>query len=120
VHVAADELFACAGQYRMDGDQLKRFRAAVLDPKKGKELTAILAALRRKGFSEDSYEQLQRVPRGVDPAHPQADLLRRKGLIAVFPAPARALLVSRKLVDELVRHAKQTVPLVEWLAAVSV
>jgi uncharacterized protein (TIGR02453 family) len=120
VHVASDELFACAGQYMMDGDQLKRFRAAVLDPKKAKALTALLAKLRRQGFAEDSHEQLQRVPRGIDPEHPQADLLRRKGLIAVFPAPARALLVSRTLVDQLVRHAKQTVPLVEWLAAVSV
>jgi uncharacterized protein (TIGR02453 family) len=119
-HVAADELFACAGQYVMDGDQLKRFRAAILDPKKGKELTAMLATLRRKGFGEESREQLQRVPRGIDPQHPHADLLRRKGLIMVFPAAPRALLVSRKLVDELVRRAKETVPLVEWLSAISV
>ena len=49
-----------------------------------------------------------------------ADLLRRKGLIVTFPTHARSLLTSRKLVDWLVAHSKKTVPLVEWLAAVTV
>ncbi len=119
-HVAADELFACAGQYMMDGEQLKRFRAAVVDPKRGKELAAILAKLERAGFTRGSHEQLQRVPRGFDPEHPAGDLLRRKGLIVAFPDLPRAMLVSPKLVDWLTTHAKQTVPLVEWLAAVTV
>jgi len=120
VHVAADELFVCAGQYMMDGEQLKRFRAAVVDAKRGKQLGTLLATLTRAGFGVDSHEQLQRVPRGFDPEHPHADLLRRKGLIVAFPAPERALLTSRKLVDWLVTHSKPTVPLVEWLAAVTV
>jgi uncharacterized protein (TIGR02453 family) len=120
VHVAADELFACAGQYMMDGEQLKRFRAAVVDAKRGKQLGTLLATLTGAGFGVDSHEQLQRVPRGFDPEHPHADLLRRKGLIVTFPAPERALLTSRKLVDWLVPHSKRTVPLVEWLAAVTV
>jgi uncharacterized protein (TIGR02453 family) len=120
LHVGADELFVCAGQYMMDGEQLKRFRAAVVDAKRGKELTTLLRPLLRAGFTVGSYEQLQRVPRGFDPEHPQADLLRRKGLIVSFPAPARSLLVSRKLVDWLATHSKRAVPLVEWLAAVTV
>lgn len=115
-HVAADELFVAAGQYMMDGEQLKRFRAAIVDAKRGKQLATLLGKLGRGGFRVGSYEQLQRVPRGFDPEHPQADLLRRKGLIVSFPSPPRALLVSRKLVDWLVTHAKSTVPLVEWLA----
>ena len=120
VHVAADEVFACAGQYMMDGEQLKRFRAAVVDPKRGKELTKILAPLTRAGFTIESYEQLQRVPRGFDPEHPQADLLRRKGLIVSYPDLDRSLLTSPQLVDWLVTQSKKTVPLVEWLAAVTV
>jgi uncharacterized protein (TIGR02453 family) len=119
-HVAADELFACAGQYMMDGEQLKRFRAAVVDGKRGKELAAIVKPLERAGFTIESREQLQRVPRGFDPEHPQADLLRRKGLIVSFPDPDRALLTSPKLVDWLVSHGKKAVPLVEWLAATTV
>jgi uncharacterized protein (TIGR02453 family) len=119
-HVGAGELFACAGQYMMDGEQLKRFRAAVGGEERGAELAKIVGALGRAGFTIDSYEQVQRVPRGFDAEHPRADLLRRKGLIAMFPPPPRTLLTSPKLVDELVTHAKKAVPLVEWLAAVTV
>jgi uncharacterized protein (TIGR02453 family) len=120
VHVAPDELFACAGQYMMDGEQLKRFRAAVVDAKRGAEVAGILRPLVRAGFEVGSHEQLQRVPRGFDPEHPRADLLRRKGLMVAFPTPDRAMLTSRKLVDWLAGHAKKSVPLVEWLAAVTV
>jgi uncharacterized protein (DUF2461 family) len=62
-------------------------------------------------------EKLQRVPRGFDPDHPRAGLLRRKGLIVSFTDLPRALLVTPKLVDWLVAHARQAVPVVEWLAA---
>jgi uncharacterized protein (TIGR02453 family) len=120
VHVGADELFVCAGQYMMDGEQLKRFRAAVVDAERGKALTALLRPLLRAGYTVESHDQLQRVPRGFDPEHPQADLLRRKGLIVAFPAPARSLLTSPQLVDWLVTHSRRAVPLVEWLAAVTV
>jgi uncharacterized protein (TIGR02453 family) len=115
-HVAADEVFVASGQYVMDGAQLARFRAAVLDDRRGGELAAILKKLGRAGFAVGSSETLQRIPRGLDPGHPRADLLRRKGLIATFPALPRALLVSRELVTWLVSHTKRVVPLVEWLA----
>jgi uncharacterized protein (TIGR02453 family) len=120
VHVGADELFVCAGQYMMDGEQLKRFRAAVVDGERGTALTTLLRPLLRAGYTVESHEQLQRVPRGFDPEHPRADLLRRKGLIVTFPTPAQALLTSPKLVDWLVTHSRRAVPLVEWLAAVTV
>lgn len=120
VHVAADELFVGAGQYMMDGDQLKRFRSAVDDPKRGPELAKLLAALTRAGFTIESYEQTQRVPRGFDPEHPRAELLRRKGLFVGFPDLDRKLLTSPKLVDWIVTHARKPVPLVEWLAATTV
>lgn len=119
LHVAAREFFACAGQYMMDGEQLRRFRAAVDDAKQGAEIARIVGSLGRAGFTVGSYEETRRVPRGFDPGHPRADLLRRKGLIVSFPGPGRALLTSPKLVDALVAHAKKAVPLVEWLAAVT-
>ena len=119
VHIAARELFVCAGHYMMDGPKLARFRQDVLDAGRGEALAAIVRKLTRAGFTVGSHHTLQRVPRGVDPEHPRADLLRRKGLIVSFPEPARALLVSPTLVDWIVTHVKRTVPLVEWLAAVN-
>ncbi len=117
VHVGATERFVASGQYMMDAAQLGRFRAAVLDDRRGGRLTANLRTLGRAKFEVGSHDVLQRVPRGIAPDHPRADLLRRKGLIVSFPDPPPALLVSRRLVDWLVTHTRRVVPLVEWLAA---
>ena len=116
VHVAAGEVFVAAGQYMMDKPQLERFRAAVAEERRGRELSTLLGKLTRGGFSVGSHDALQRVPRGFDPDHPRADLLKRKGLIVSYPAPPRPLLVSRGLVDWIVTHTRSAVPLVEWLA----
>ncbi len=118
-HVGAEEVFVAAGQYMMDGAQLARFRQALVDERQGGALQQLLRKLTRAGFAVGSHDVLQRVPRGFDPEHPRADLLKRKGLIVTFPELPRRLLVSRKLVDWLVTHAKRAVPLVEWLAAVT-
>ena len=119
VHIGATEVFVAAGQYMMDPTQLARFREAVADDRRGGALGAILGKLTRAGFTVGSHDVLQRVPRGHDPDHPRAALLRRKGLIVTFPDPARGLLVRRALVDWLVTHTTRAVPLVEWLAALA-
>jgi uncharacterized protein (TIGR02453 family) len=118
VHLGAEEVFVAAGQYMMDAAHLARFRAAVVDGRRGGALAGILQRLTRAGFAVGSHDVLQRVPRGLDPDHPRADLLRRKGLIVTFPGPPRRLLVAHGFVDWLVMHTKRAVPLVEWLAAV--
>jgi len=115
LHVAATEAFVAAGHYMMDGPQLARFRAAVLDDAQGARLADVLRRLERAGFTVGSHEMLRKVPRGLDPAHPRADLLRRKGLVVSFPTLPRNLLVERRLVDWLVAHTKRVVPLVDWL-----
>ena len=118
VHIGAGERFVAAGQYMMQPDQLARFREAVLDDRRGAELAVLLRKLGRAGFAVGSHDVLQRVPRGIDPAHPRAELLKRKGLIVTFPEPPRHLLVSHALVDWLVKGVRRAVPLVEWLATV--
>ena len=115
VHLGTD-VFVAAGHYMMLPDQLPRFREAVLDDRRGRALAAMLAGLGRRGFTVDSHETLKKVPRGMDPDHPRAELLKRKGLIVSFPPLPRRLLVSRALVAWLVQHTKQAAPLVEWLA----
>jgi len=117
VHIGAEETFVASGQYMMDGPQLARFRAAVLDDRRGAAVAAILRRLERAGFEVGSHDALRRVPRGFDPDHPRAELLKRKGLIVSFPDLPRRLLVGRGLVEWLVRHTKATVPLVDWLGA---
>ena len=51
-HVGATETVAAAGHYVMETESLARFRAAVADDKRGKELTKILGSLlSKKGFA---------------------------------------------------------------------
>ena len=119
MHLGAQEVFVAAGQYMMDPGQLARYREAVVDERRGEALVAILRKLVRAGFTVRSHDVLQRVPRGLDPDHPRADLLKRKGVIVSFPEPSRDSLVARTLVDWLVTHVKRAVPLVEWLASVA-
>jgi uncharacterized protein (TIGR02453 family) len=118
-HVGAGERFVAAGHYVMDGPQLARFRAALLDDARGGALATTLKSLARAGFTVGSHETLKKVPRGIDPDHPRAALLRRKGLIVSYPDLPAELLVSRDLVDWLVRHTKRVVPVVEWLAGIA-
>ena len=89
-HVGATETFGAAGHYMMEPDSLERFRKAVADDKKGKELEKLLAGLRKKGFEADSHDRLQRVPKGFDPDHPRADLPEDQGPHRVVPrSPGR-------------------------------
>jgi uncharacterized protein (TIGR02453 family) len=110
------ETYVGAGHWMMDADQLARFRAAVLDDRSGREVAAILARLEKSGFVASARESLKKVPRGVDPEHPRAELLKRKGLVVEFPKFPRKLIVSRDFVDWAVKETKRAAPLVEWLS----
>ncbi|HEX7603551.1 MAG TPA: DUF2461 domain-containing protein [Polyangiaceae bacterium] len=109
------ESFAGAGQYSMDGPSLAKFRAAVLEPKRGAELGRMIARLEAKGYRISAMETLKKVPKGVDPTHPRAELLKHKGLVLMFPAMPKGLLAKRALLDWTVTHAKAVAPVVRWL-----
>lgn len=92
-------LLASSGLPYLATDQLSRWRAAVAG-EPGADLDAAMRAARRDGaIIKSGYpEPLKRVPRGTDPEHPRADLLRWKGIEAwgrlddVGHDPARWLL----------------------------
>jgi uncharacterized protein (TIGR02453 family) len=114
-HVGQPQSFGASGHYMMDPSALVKFRKAVADDKKGRELEKLLAALKKKGFSVDSHDTYKRVPQGFDPEHPRAEHLKRKGLTVSFPEMPKGILTSPKLVPWLVDQVKTAAPLVEWL-----
>jgi uncharacterized protein (DUF2461 family) len=88
----------------------------MLDDAKGKRLTRLAKALEKKGATIRAAETLKSTPRGVDPEHPRAELLKLKGLVGMFEdIPARSL-GSRTLVEWLVGRGKLLSPLVRWIA----
>lgn len=115
-HVGAIEIFGAAGHYMMQPESLERFRAAVAAASSGAELDGIVRRLARKGFVTGSHEQLKRVPKGFDPDHPRAELLKRKGLVVTFPALPKGLAATPALTRWVADACKASAPLVEWLA----
>jgi len=115
VHVGQPNSFAAAGHYMMDPRSLERFRAAVVDEQRGKELDKLLASLTKKGFVVRSHDSYKRMPKGYDPEHPRAEHLLRKGLTVGFPDLPRGILASPEFSPWLTRQAKLAAPLVEWL-----
>lgn len=118
LHLGTDN-YAGTGNWMMEPAQLASFRTALLDERRGGELTKILGRLEKAGCSLGSHETLKRPPRGFDPAHPRAELAKRKGLVVGFPEIPVELLTSRELVDWLAKHARSAAPLVEWLQGLS-
>ena len=91
--------FGASGIYGMMPEVLARYRAALLDDERGPEIARIVAKLEKKGFRVGAMETTKKVPRGVDPDHPRAELLKKKGLIVSFEAPL-ATVAKRALLDQ--------------------
>ena len=111
-----DSHMAGAGLYLMDPAQLAKYRKAALDDAKGAELARVVKALEKKGGSIEAGDRLKNPPRGVDPGHPRAELLKLKGLVAMFEGISTSTLRKRDLVDWLLERGKLSAPLVRWLA----
>jgi uncharacterized protein (TIGR02453 family) len=112
--IGSEDIAAC-GQYGMSGPGLQRYRAALLDEKRGAELHKIVKSLEKAGYTLGAMETLKKAPRGIDPDHPRVELLKRKGLMVSLPKVPRALWTSKELVKNLVASAKKAAPLVRWL-----
>lgn len=106
-----------AGLWSMAPEQLARFRKAALHEKHGGHLAGLLHEAERKGHRLVSMAQLSRAPRGVDPAHPRAALLRHKGVALDFPAVPAKVRHSRELLPWCLARAAETAKVVRWLLA---
>jgi uncharacterized protein (TIGR02453 family) len=115
VHLGLDEEFVGAGTYMFDASQLARWRKAVAG-KSGADLMKLVTRLRRAGYQVGGHDDYKKVPRGFDPDHPRAELLKMRGLTAAPGEIPRGLLHDAALAGWLVEHGKALAPLVVWLA----
>jgi len=106
---------AAAGYWAMGPEQLTRYRRAVQNDRQGATLAKLLAPLVRDGYQIISAAQLSRAPKGVDPSHPRADLLRHKGLALDFPPIPTKVRHSKALLDWCVERSQEVAPVVRWL-----
>src|SRR5438094_8324294 len=99
----------------VDDVQLKRLREAVAADRSGKELVAIVAALRKKGYEVEGQE-LKRVPPPYPQDHPRADLLRHKRLFYWKRWPAEAWIATPRARESVTRVWRDGVDLEGWMA----
>jgi uncharacterized protein (TIGR02453 family) len=109
------DLYIGGGMYMMPDTLVGRYRAAVVDKKRGPEIGKIVAGLRaRPGFTVEGVHY-KRVPAGFDPGHPNAELLKHKGLYAGVDEKIPGEFYSARLVDYCLERFAPIVPLNRWL-----
>jgi uncharacterized protein (TIGR02453 family) len=110
-----DRLHLGAGAFEFSGGALDRYRAAVADEITGRNLADIVVELSRRGFRLDE-PILKRVPTPYPADHPNADLLRRKGLTAWRELPDRTEIASPRLLDAVISTFQILAPLNRWIS----
>jgi len=108
-------LYMGGGMYMIPDSLLGRYRKAVVDKSRGAEIRKIVAAIRgRDGFTVEGAHY-KRVPAGFDPAHPNAELLKHKGLYAGFETGIPEEFYSARLVDYCFERFEPVAPLNRWM-----
>ena len=115
IQLSADGLMVSGGSWRLESDQIARYRRAVDDPVQGARLQAEIDRLETAGWSTEG-DRLIRVPAGFDRDHPRLELLKHKALHGTRHwEPAEWLHDSRAL--DVVREAwRELRTLNVWLA----
>lgn len=106
------------GMHGFDKTMLAAYREAVDDDEQGAELESALDSVRQAGSYDLNGEHYKRVPRGFDPDHPRANLLRFNTLYVSSPLIEPAALSSAGLVDVVLDHCQNAAPLHRWLVEV--
>jgi uncharacterized protein (TIGR02453 family) len=115
VQVSADGLAVSGGCWRLQPDQVERYRRAVADDVQGPRLVAEVARLRAAGWSIDG-DRLVRAPRGYPADHERIDLLRHRSLHATRGWEPADWLHEREALDRVRDCWRQLTALNAWLA----
>lgn len=114
LQVSTEGLFVASGYWRMEPDQVERFRTAVDDARRGTDLQARLAVLSDAGLTV-AGDKLKTRPRGVAPNHPRLELLRHRSLYAWRQWDPDAQLHEPSCADRVAETWRLLRPLGEWL-----
>ncbi|WP_072689488.1 DUF2461 domain-containing protein [Rhodococcus marinonascens] len=115
VQIDASGLFVAGGFYAHTPVQVTRFRDAVDDERRGRQLVRTVKKVESAGY-EIGGDKLKTRPRGVAEDHPRLDLMRHKSLTAskVYLSPDW---IDTARAAEEVRAGWRTMrPLVDWLS----
>jgi uncharacterized protein (TIGR02453 family) len=115
VQISADGLMVSGGCWRLESDQVSRYRRAVADNVQGTRLQAEVDRLTKAGWSIEG-EQLSRVPAGYSADAERLDLLKRKSLHATRTWEPADWLHERRAMNEVRDSWRDLQTLNTWLA----
>jgi uncharacterized protein (TIGR02453 family) len=115
VSLSQDGLYVGTGIYKPDPATLRRLRAAIDSEASGRELTTIVAGLRRKGYQVDTHESVASVPRGYAADHARIDLLRMKDIFAGKSFGPEPWLSTGKALERMTRVMADLEPFRKWV-----
>lgn len=107
-----DGYMAGAGLHGFTPDQLKKYRAAVLDEKAGAALVKTVQKLEGLKLPEPARKK---VPRGLPVDHPRSPFLLLDGLYCTHEAPLRKSVHSPAFVAQCLEIFARAHPLSQWL-----
>ncbi|MCX4672964.1 DUF2461 domain-containing protein [Streptomyces sp. NBC_01381] len=97
-----------------DPGQVDLFRKAVASEGSGRELSAIVEDVRKKGY-DISGDVMKRPPRGYPTDHSRTNLLRHRSLIAARPLGCEECLHTPETVGRVLSAAADLDALLTWL-----
>ncbi len=116
VHLEPPAFMIAGGYYGFPDWLIGPYRKAVIHPKFGKELAAIIKRIAgMKGF-EVGGQHYKRIPAGFDAFHPNATLLLHNGIYASIETAIPEEFFTPKLVDFCLDKMEPLVPLHRWCA----
>jgi uncharacterized protein (TIGR02453 family) len=115
VQVSADGLMVAGGAWRLESDQVARYRRAVADDVQGARLRAEVDRLTAAGWTVDG-ERLVRLPAGFEVDDDRADLLRYRSLHAAKRWEPADWLHDRRALDQVRTCWRDVASLNDWLA----
>lgn len=113
-HLTPKNVALAVGLYLADPALLERYRAAVVDDRRGRALDRIVKSIERKGYQLEGSSR-KRVPRGFAPDHPRARYLKHDGIYAWIETP----LPRGDFVAHCFKHYRTLTPLQAWLMEIA-
>ncbi len=115
VQISADGLYVAGGSWRLESDQVARYRRAVADDVQGPRVQAEVDRLTAAGW-EVRGEKLTRVPAGFSADADRLELLKHKSLAAGRTWEPAEWLHTRRALDEVRSAWRDLTTLNTWLA----
>lgn len=112
-------MMLAVGMYRFTPEQLAVYRVAVADPKGGAALKRAITKVTGSPGCAIGEPHYKRIPRGFDPDHPRAELLKHNGMYAYTEGRIPKEFTSSALLDYCFDRWKPMMPLHRWLGRVA-